>query len=46
MVEWSRAFDAPIWLRAVERAHVMRPDAAIRHWEGETADPLPGSCDA
>lgn len=43
MVEWSRTFDAPIWLHAADRAHVMRPDAAIRHWDGETADPLPGS---
>lgn len=43
MVEWSRAFDAPIWLHAADRTHVMRPDGAIRHWEGETADPLPGS---
>src|SRR5205823_13651951 len=44
MVEWSRAFGgAPIWLHAADRAHVMRPDQVIRHWEGETADPLPGS---
>ncbi|HZR00105.1 MAG TPA: MBL fold metallo-hydrolase [Chloroflexota bacterium] len=44
MVEWSRAFGgAPIWLHAADRAHVMRPDPAIRHWDGPTADPLPGS---
>jgi glyoxylase-like metal-dependent hydrolase (beta-lactamase superfamily II) len=44
MVEWSRAFgDVPIWLHAADREWVMRPDAAIQFWEGETADPLPGS---
>ena len=44
MVEWSRAFgDVPVLLHADDRAWVMRPDSAIRFWEGETADPLPGS---
>ena len=44
MVEWSRAFGgAPIWIHAADREWVMRPDAAIRFWEGEAADPLPGS---
>jgi hypothetical protein len=36
MVEWSRAFGAPIYLHAADAAWVMRPDAAIRYWEGET----------
>ena len=36
MVEWSKAFDAPIYLHAADRAWVMRPDDAIRYWEGET----------
>lgn len=37
MVEWSRAFgNAPIYLHAADREHVMRPDAAIYFWEGET----------
>lgn len=37
MVAWSRAFgDAPIYVHADDRAHVMRPDAAIKFWEGET----------
>ncbi|HYM13068.1 MAG TPA: MBL fold metallo-hydrolase [Bryobacterales bacterium] len=37
MVEWSRAFGgAPIWLHADDRQWVMRPDAAIVFWEGET----------
>ncbi len=36
MVEWSRTFDAPIYLHADDREHVMRPDPAIEFWTGET----------
>jgi hypothetical protein len=36
MVEWSRAFDAPIYIHGAEHPWVMRPDPAIRFWEGET----------
>ena len=36
MVEWSRAFDAPIYLHVADREWVMRPDEAIHYWEGET----------
>jgi hypothetical protein len=36
MVEWSRAFEAPIHLHAADRDWIMRPDPAIRLWEGET----------
>ena len=36
MVEWSHAFDAPIYLHAADRRWVMRPDPAIVFWEGET----------
>jgi len=36
MVEWSEAFDAPIYLHADDRQWVMRPDTAITFWEGET----------
>ncbi len=44
MVEWSHAFGGvPIWLHAADREWVMRPDPAIRYWDGETVDPLPGS---
>jgi glyoxylase-like metal-dependent hydrolase (beta-lactamase superfamily II) len=44
MVEFSHAFDnAPIWLHTTNREWVMRPDPAIRYWDGESADPLPGS---
>jgi glyoxylase-like metal-dependent hydrolase (beta-lactamase superfamily II) len=43
MVEWSRAFDsAPIWLHADDRRWVMRPDPAIRYWEGERLELGPG----
>ncbi len=38
MVEWSHAFDAPIYLHAADREHVMRPDPAIRFWEGATME--------
>jgi glyoxylase-like metal-dependent hydrolase (beta-lactamase superfamily II) len=36
MVEWSRAFDAPIYLHVDDSRWVMRPDPAIVFWEGET----------
>ena len=35
MVEWSRAFDAPIYLHADDCTHVMRSDDAIEFWSGE-----------
>jgi hypothetical protein len=36
MVEWAREFDAPIYLHSAEREWVMRPDPAVRFWDGET----------
>ena len=36
MVEWSRAFDAPIYLHGDNRPFVMRPDPAITYWAGDT----------
>ncbi len=36
MVEWSKAFDAPVRLHAANREFVMRPDAAIQYWDGDT----------
>lgn len=36
MVEWSRAFGAPIYLHEANRQWVMRPEADIIFWEGET----------
>jgi glyoxylase-like metal-dependent hydrolase (beta-lactamase superfamily II) len=38
MVEWSRAYDCPIYLHAADRRWVMRPDAAIKFWEGQTKE--------
>ena len=43
MVEWSRAFGAvPVYLHAADRQWIMRPDAAVRVWEGETLPLLRG----
>jgi glyoxylase-like metal-dependent hydrolase (beta-lactamase superfamily II) len=36
MVEWAKAFDAPIYLHAADRQWVMRSDPAIVFWEGAT----------
>ena len=36
MIEWSHAFDAPLYLHAADREWVMRPDESIIFWEGET----------
>ncbi len=36
MIEWSRAFNAPIYLHAADREWVVRPDPAVIFWEGET----------
>ena len=36
MVEWSRCFDAPVYLHAADRRWVMRPDPAIEFWTEET----------
>jgi hypothetical protein len=42
MVDWSRAFgDVPIHLHAADRDWVMRPDPAIKFWDGETLTLLP-----
>jgi hypothetical protein len=38
MVEWAQRFDCPIHLHAADAEWVMRPDPAIRHWEGERLD--------
>lgn len=38
-VEWSRVFgDAPVYLHAADREWVTRPDACIRHWDGESLE--------
>jgi hypothetical protein len=42
MGEWSRAFgNVPIHLHAADRKWVMRPDPAIKFWEGDTLKLLP-----
>lgn len=43
MVEWSRAFEAPIHLHAADREWVMRPDPAIVFWEGERLELFEGA---
>lgn len=35
MVEWAHAFAAPIHLHAADRQWVMRPDPAIKFWDGD-----------
>ena len=36
MVEWAHAFDVPVYLHAGDRQWVMRPDPAIKFWDGDT----------
>ena len=36
MVEWSRAFDAPVLLHDADRQWVMRADPCVEFWSGET----------
>jgi hypothetical protein len=40
--DWAAAFGAPIHLHAADRRWVMRPDPAIRFWDGDTRELLPG----
>jgi hypothetical protein len=40
--EWSRAFDAPVYLHAADRTWVQNPHPGIKHWDGDTLDLLPG----
>ncbi len=42
MQDWAAAFEAPVWLHAADRQWVVRPDPAIRHWEGEAEAIAPG----
>lgn len=43
MVEWGRAFEAPIHLHAADRQWVMRPDPAVHFWDGERLDLFDGA---
>ena len=36
MVEWGRAFDAPVYLHAADRQWVMRESPRINFWQGTT----------
>lgn len=43
MVTWSRMLgNIPIWLHAANRDWVMRPDDAIRYFDGNILEPIPG----
>jgi glyoxylase-like metal-dependent hydrolase (beta-lactamase superfamily II) len=42
MQDWARAFGCAVHLHAADADWVMRPDPAIRHWDGETLEILPG----
>lgn len=42
MVDWARAFEAPIYLHESNREWVMRPDGAIDFWEGDTKELFSG----
>ncbi|MBV9529066.1 MBL fold metallo-hydrolase [Sphingomonas sp.] len=39
--DWAAAFDCPVHLHGADREWVMRPDAAIRFWEGDTLELCP-----
>jgi glyoxylase-like metal-dependent hydrolase (beta-lactamase superfamily II) len=43
MAEWSRAFDAPVYLHADDRDWVMQPFPALRFWDGESLPLLEGT---
>ena len=46
MIEWSRAFDcADLSPRATIAPWVMRPDPAVRFWEGDARELLPGTAE-
>ncbi len=42
MVEWAHRFGCPVYLHADDRAWAMRPNPAIRFWEGEQLELKPG----
>ncbi|HVL22895.1 MAG TPA: hypothetical protein VM450_02375, partial [Thermomicrobiales bacterium] len=43
MIEWSRALgNVPIWLHEANRGWVVRPDEAVRFWNDDTKELLPG----
>ena len=38
MQDWAGCFDCPVYLHAADANWIMRPDPAIRHWDGETLE--------
>ena len=40
-MEWSRTFDAPVWLHGADKKWIQNPHAGIKHWDGETHQLLP-----
>jgi hypothetical protein len=38
MVDWAHRFDCPVHVHADDAEWVMRPDPAIRFWDGETLE--------
>ena len=42
MQDWAAAFDAPVHLHAADRDWVVRPDPAIRFWDGDALELAPG----
>jgi hypothetical protein len=42
MAEWSRAFNAPVFIHEGDRGWVVRGDAAVKFWNGGQRDLLPG----
>jgi glyoxylase-like metal-dependent hydrolase (beta-lactamase superfamily II) len=41
MLEWSRVFNAPLYLNAADRSWIQRNDPAIKFWDGATHALLP-----
>jgi hypothetical protein len=39
--QWSRAFDAPVWLHAADKKWIQNPHSGIKHWDGDTHELLP-----
>jgi len=42
MVEWGKAFGAPVLVHAADREWVARPDSTISFWDGAKHDIAPG----
>src|SRR5262249_57990667 len=42
MGEWAHAFAAPVYLHAADRNWIMRPDPALKFWDGERHELAPG----